>query len=146
MMFRNTLKMVCVLVASLGIAPLSLANDHWSDDWDIEVDGKSDNGGVVSFRIVFEPAEDGTSRDPITVDAPIGPKTGENDAADLIGNAFEAQLSDEEFKVSVSGGEHVKIKARGDTPDFVVELAGSEVKRRTASCGLKVPVSRTKYR
>ena len=127
MMFRNALKCLWVVAASLSMAALANANDHWSDDWDIEVDGRSDNGGVVSFRIVFEPSEDGTTRDPITVDAPIGPGTGENDAADLLANAFEANLSDEEFRVSVSGGEHVKLKARGDTPDFVVELAGSDI-------------------
>jgi hypothetical protein len=121
------LGLLCLLAGFLGVAPLAFADDHWSDDWKISVDGKSDSGGKISFKLTFEPDEDEAPRDAVTVDVLIPEGTGEDDMADMISNSFRAVLGDDDFDIDTSWGEHIKVEASGDTPDFVIEIAGNSV-------------------
>jgi hypothetical protein len=117
------LGLLCVIATLLGIAPTAFADENWSDDWKISINGKTDNGGTLSFTVTFKPNDDGTVRDPVTVSAPIPEDTGENDAADMIGNAFAAILGEDDFDIDVTWGENIKVEANGDTPDFAIVIA-----------------------
>ena len=118
---------IFVLVALLSITELALAENHWSDEWEVEVDGKSTSSGIINFKITFEPGVDVAAREAVTVDVQVANDTGENDIADIISNSFRAVLSDEEFKVDVKSGEKVEIESRGETPDFVLEITASSI-------------------
>ena len=123
-MIRN----IFLIISFLLVLPsLALADDHWSDDWKVTVGGKAKSRGVIGFKLTFEPGDQGETRNPVTVDAPIPEKAGENDVADMIANAFRATLGDDDFKIDVSWGENVKIKAKGETPDFLLEITGNTV-------------------
>ncbi|MDH3673735.1 MAG: hypothetical protein OES46_21685 [Gammaproteobacteria bacterium] len=108
-----------------GFLPAAFANDHFSDDWKISVSGDAESGGVVSFTLTFEPPEDGTAREAITIDTPVAADASENDIADLIANSLAAGLDEDGFDVDVSWGEHVEVKAEDDTPDFVITIANN---------------------
>jgi len=118
---------IFVLVASLGITELALAENHWSDEWEVEVDGKSTSSGTINFKITFEPGVDVAAREAVTVDVQVANDTGENDVADIISNSFRAVLGDEEFEVDVKSGEKVEIESKGETPDFVLEITASSI-------------------
>ena len=127
MTIRNQIAGLSLLLAFVGGISLVFAEDHWSDDWKVSVNGKADSGGVISFKLTFEPEGEDARRDPVTVMAPIPDNTKENDIADMMGNAFRAILGDDDFKVDVSWGENVKVKTRGDTPDFLLEITDNSV-------------------
>ena len=118
---------IFVLVASLGITELVLAENHWSDEWEVEVDGKSTSSGTINFKITFEPGVDVAAREAVTVDVQVANDTGENDVAEIISNSFRAVLGDEEFEVDVKSGEKVEIESKGETPNFVLEITASSI-------------------
>jgi hypothetical protein len=118
---------VFVLTALLSITELASADSHWSDEWEVEVDGKSTSSGTINFKITFEPGVDVAAREAVTVDVLVANDTGENDVAEIISNSFRAVLGDEEFEVDVKSGEKVEIESRGDTPDFVLEITASSI-------------------
>ena len=118
---------IFVLVALLSITELALAENHWSDEWEVEVDGKSTSSGTINFKITFEPGVDVAAREAVTVDVQVANDTGENDVADIISNSFRAVLGDEEFEVDVKSGEKVEIESKGETPDFVLEITASSI-------------------
>jgi hypothetical protein len=118
---------VFVLTALLSITELASADSHWSDEWEVEVDGKSTSSGTINFKITFEPGVDVAAREAVTVDVQVANDTGENDVADIISNSFRAVLGDEEFEVDVKSGEKVEIESKGETPDFVLEITASSI-------------------
>lgn len=118
---------IFVLVALLSITELALAENHWSDEWEVEVDGKSTSSGTINFKITFEPGVDVAAREAVTIDVQVANDTGENDIAEIISNSFRAVLGDEEFEVDVKSGEKVEIESRGETPDFVLEITASSI-------------------
>ena len=118
---------IFVLLASLGTTELATADNHWSDEWTVEVDGKSKSRGTINFKITFKPGSDVAAREAVTIDVLIANDTGENDIAMFISNSFRAVLGDEEFKIDVDSGEEVEIESRGDTPDFVLEVIASSI-------------------
>jgi len=118
---------IFVLVALLSITELALAENHWSDEWEVEVDGKSTSSGIINFKITFEPGVDVAAREAVTVDVQVANDTGENDVADIISNSFRAVLGDEEFEVDVKSGEKVEIESKGETPNFVLEITASSI-------------------
>ena len=118
---------IFVLVALLSITELALAENHWSDEWEVEVDGKSTSSGTINFKITFEPGVDVAAREAVTVDVQVANDTGENDVADIISNSFRAVLGDEEFEVDVKSGEKVEIESKGETPNFVLEITASSI-------------------
>lgn len=123
-------KFLLSLIASLlavGATSMIVADDHWSDDWKIEVKGRADSAGTISFAMNFEPAEDGTTADPVRVDVLVPEDAKDNDIAETIANNFEALLGDDNFKVNQSWGENVTIKARKDSPDFELTMTSSNV-------------------
>ena len=61
------------------------------------------------------------------VEVLVSEGTSENDVADMIGNAFEVILGEDDFNIKVSWGENIKIEAKDDTPAFVLEIASSSV-------------------
>jgi len=121
----NRIGLLCSVVAMCGFSSVVLADDHFNDDWKISVSGDADVGGSVSFTLTFEPAKDGTAKEAITIDTPVAADASEDDIADLIGNSFKAALGEDDFDVDVSWGEHVKVEADGDTPDFAITIANN---------------------
>lgn len=114
-------------VALLGLSPVVHADDHYDNKWKITVQSESDAAGSIGFTLTFEPDKEGNQRESVTVTAPIPENTGENELADLIAAAFKGTLGEDDFKIDVDWGEHVKVHADGDTPDFVVELSNNTV-------------------
>jgi len=127
MLVTRKLGVLFALAAVLGFASLAFADDHWSGGWKVAVDGKSSSSGTIGFKLSFEPDDEGATRDPITVDAPIPEKKSKNDVAELVTSAFQGVLGEDDFKIDRSWGNNVKISARGKTPDFVLEIAGNTV-------------------
>ena len=118
--------LAAVAGALLILAPLAQADDY-DNKWKISVETKADSAGSVSFQLNFEPDKKGNQRESATVTAPIPAKTGRNDLADLIAAAFKGTLGEDDFDIEVEWGEHVKVHADGDTPDFVLELSNNTV-------------------
>ena len=127
MKIRNVLTTLTMPLIVFGLSSLAVADDHWSDDWKIEVKGRADSAGTISFAMNFEPADDGTTADPISVDVLVPKDAKDNDIAETIANNFEALLGDKNFKVNQSWGENVTIKARKDAPDFELTMTGTNV-------------------
>ena len=118
---------VTILLAFFGGTTLTVADDHWSDDWKIEVKGRADSAGTISFKLTFEPGKDGTAADPVSIDVLVPNDAKDNKIAETIANNFEAVLGDENFKVNQSWGENVTVKAKKDTADFELAMTGSNV-------------------
>jgi len=127
MKIRKHLTGLAIFLAVFGITSLAIADDHWSDDWRIEVDGRAKSAGTMSFTLTFEPGEEGTGAEPVTIDVQVPAKAKDNDVAEMITNTFRAVLGDDDYKVKQSWGENVLVKARGDTPDLTLELTGNTV-------------------
>jgi hypothetical protein len=108
-------------------APRAPVNGDFGDDWKITVNGKAKSAGAISFRVVFAPSYDGSPGPEKFVDALVPEGTGENDVADIISNAFKTILGEDDLKIKVSWGENIKVKAEGETPDFVVEIVSNSV-------------------
>lgn len=116
-----------MLLAFFVGTTLAIADDHWSDDWKIEVSGRADSAGTISFQMNFEPAEDGTTADPVSVDVLVPEDTKDNKIAETIANNFSASLDEESYKVNQSWGENVTIKARGKAADYELTMTSSNV-------------------
>ena len=111
----------------LGFCTVALADDHWSDDWKIEVEGKAKSAGTIGFQINFEPGEDGTAADPVNIDVLVPEKAKDNDVADTIANNFSAVLDGESYKVNQSWGENVTIHGRRNAADFELTMTNNSV-------------------
>jgi hypothetical protein len=118
---------VSTFIALLGLSSLALADDHWSGNGKITVEGKSGSAGTMSFEISFKPGDDGTAADSLTIDVPVSNKVRQNDVAGFIANSFSAKLGDKNFKVSLVGGNKVKVTAKGDSPYFAIQMTSSSV-------------------
>ena len=116
-----------VLGILLVLASVGHARDHYSEKWKISVESESVTAGLITFALTFQEEADGTRRDSVKVTAPIPEDTSRNDIADLIAAAFKGTLGDDDFKIGTSWGEHVKVKTRGETPEFVIELDSNRV-------------------
>ncbi|MCP4429875.1 MAG: hypothetical protein GY806_02745 [Gammaproteobacteria bacterium] len=121
-------EIIFVLLALSSITQLASADDHWSDDWEITVDGKSESRGAINFVISFKPDDDAPVREAVTIDVLVAYDTDENDIALFISNTFRAVLGDQDFDIEVDSGEKVEIEAKGDTPDFALAVTASEVR------------------
>jgi len=124
---RKYIVILSLLLAFCGAVSLAIADDHWSDDWKITYMGKAKSTGKISFQLTFEAGEDGTAVDPVTIDVLVSDKATDNEIAELTTNNIGAVLGEDGFKISQSWGENVVVKARGDTPDFSLELVNSSV-------------------
>ena len=124
----NLFCMAIVLLAFAGSPVPAAADGHWTDEWEIKVDGKSESHGAISFEISFEPGDDDATREPIILDVLVAYDTGENEIAFLISNHFRAVLGDQEFEIEVESGEQVEMEARKGTPDFALAVTASEVR------------------
>ncbi len=109
-----------------GLLPV-VADNEWSGNEKIKVEGKAKSAGTISFKISFQPAEDGTAVDTVKIDVLVSDKTKKDDVAVFITNNFRAVLGDDNFKINQSWGNNVSVKAKGDTPDFSVEMTGNSV-------------------
>ena len=116
-----------MLLVFFGGTTLAVADDHWSDDWKIEVKGRANSAGTISFKLTFEPGEDGTAADPVSIDVLVPNDAKDNDVAETIANNFEAVLGDENFKINQSWGENVTVKAKKETADFELAMTSSSV-------------------
>lgn len=124
----NLFVMAIVLLTFAGTPVPAAADGHWSDEWEIKVDGKSESRGAISFEISFEPGDDGVTRDPVIMDVLVANGTGENEIAFLISNHFRAVLGDQEFEIEVESGEQVEMEGRKGTPDFALAVTPSAVR------------------
>jgi hypothetical protein len=116
-----------LLLIFCGAASLAVADDHWSDDWKIEVGGRAKSAGTISFELTFEPGEDGTAADAISIDVLVADDSKDNEVAGIITNNFEAVLGEDNFKINQSWGENVTVKARGETTDFALAMTNNSV-------------------
>ena len=114
-------------LALIGWSSLALADDHWSAKGKITVEGKSQSAGMISLEISFKPGEDGAAADSVAIDVPVSNKTKQNDIAGIIANSLGATLGDKSFKVGLSGGNKVKVTAKGEASDFAIEMTSSSV-------------------
>ena len=113
---------LCGLMSILTFAAPVSAGGQFSNEWEIGVSGSADASGSISFALTFKPANDGTARDPITIVTSVAADTSKDDIVNLIGNSFSAALGEDDFDVGISWGEHVKVAAEGDTPDFALTV------------------------
>ena len=127
MKISNLPTVLTLLTTLFFIAYPVVADEHWSDDWEIKVDGKSESTGSLNFTVAYEPAEDGTVKDPVSIEALIPEKSSANDVAEIITNTFRATLGDEDFDIDRKWGENVHIDAKHKRPDFGLTLDGSTV-------------------
>jgi hypothetical protein len=116
-----------LFLALPGWSSLALADDHWSGNGKITVDGKSKSAGTLSFEISFKPGEEGTAADSLAIDVPVSNKVKQNDIAGIIANSLSAKLGDKNFKVGINGGNKVKVTAKGDSPYFAIEMTSNSV-------------------
>jgi hypothetical protein len=113
-------------VALLGFSPLTFADeDGYSDEWTLIVKGESENAGKISFKLVYAPSDDGLAGDEVFIEAPIPAGTSENDAAEMIANAFKTVLHVNKFDIDWHDGEKIQVEARSETPDFALEIASN---------------------
>lgn len=94
--------------------------------WKIEVDGKSKSKGNIGFKLTFTADKAGATADPVTIDIIVPEKAKKGDVAEMISNDFRGTLGDENFKIKIDDHD-VKVKAKGDTTDFVLELTNNTV-------------------
>jgi hypothetical protein len=112
------------LIVMLGISPLTFADDDgFSDELIIIVKGEAENAGKISFRLTYAPSDDGLAGGEEFIEAPIPAGTSENDAAEMIANAFKTVLHVNKFDVDWHDGEKIQVEAKSDTPDFSIEIA-----------------------
>ena len=118
---------VFILLALSSISQLASADDHWSDEWEITVDGESERRGTITFVMTFEPDDDGNTRDEVTIEVLVAYDTDEDEIALFISNNFRALLGDTDFEIDLDD-EQVEIESRGDTPDFALSVSASSVR------------------
>ena len=116
---------VFVLLALSSITQLASADDHWSDEWEITVDGKSKSRGTITFGITFKP-DDVTTREEVIIEVLVAYDTDEDEIALFISNNFRAVLGDQDFDIDLDSDE-LEIESRGDTPDFALSVSASAV-------------------
>lgn len=97
--------------------------------WRIELDGRTNNDGAITFRIAP------VGQDPIDVETKIPRDTSENHAAKILRDSLKASLG-EGYHTEVDDGEDVLIKRRGKTPKFIVTMVS------TSLTGLEVEIER----
>jgi hypothetical protein len=124
-----------LLVLLLLVSPLAYSDGHWSKNWHIEITGKSTSAGSINFNVAFQTAEDGTSPEPVAIEVIVSKKVKDKAVADLVTNNFRAVLGGEKFKVDRKFGNKVRVKAKGDTPKFVLQMSNNTVQ------GLSVKIS-----
>jgi hypothetical protein len=117
------------------VSPLAYGDGHWSGNWTIEITGKSASAGSINFNIAFQTTENGTAPEPVAIEVIVSEKVKDKAVADLIVNIFRATLGAEKFKIDRKSGNKVSVKAKGDTPEFVIEMTNSTVQ------GLSVKIS-----
>jgi len=119
-MVTRQFRWVALLAAVFWFSSLAFAADtDPASKWRIQFNHKSDNDGVVSFRIA---PVDGSA--PIDVETKIPADTHENHAADILKDSLKASLG-KGYHVETDDGEDVLIKRRGKTPKFVVTMTSS---------------------
>jgi hypothetical protein len=124
-MGRNLLRAAVLssvfVIGSLGQVALAEQSAKPSNKWRIEVDNTAKNTGAVVFRVT--PVQ-GTATE---VSVSVADEEGENKIAQSIRDAMQAQLPPDRYDVEVDDGEDVLIKRKSGQPDFVVELASTNV-------------------
>ena len=119
---------VFILLALSSISQLASADDHWSDEWEITVDGESERRGTITFVMTFEPDDDGNTREEVTIEVLVAYDTDEDEIALFISNNFRAVLGDTDFEIELDSDEQVEIESKGDTPDFALSVSASSVR------------------
>lgn len=105
------LKPLCAgLVLGLMLAAAPAAADP-SNKWRIEIDNAADSAGVIVFELLPVGGE------PVAVTVQVPDDTGENDIAELVRDAMQAQLAGR-YRVEVDDGEDVLVKKLDGAADF----------------------------
>jgi hypothetical protein len=109
--------------AMVAFAPVAMAEEtRYGDSWRIEADGSARSDGEIVFRVTPQGGE------AVEISVQIETGTGENAVARRIRDAFRQQLVGD-YKIKTDDGEEVTIRARGETPDFTIELVSNSVQR-----------------
>jgi hypothetical protein len=114
---------LCLLAVLAPIGSVTMADDVTaSNKWRIEVSEGANSDGTIALRVT---PQGGT---PTAVSVAVKNGRSENGIADDIRDAMKAQLPGDRYQVEVDDGEDVLVKAKGDQPDFALELVSSDVK------------------
>lgn len=105
---------------------LLLADSKASDNWNIEIDGKAKSAGTLGFTLRFEADQVGATAASVDITITVPNKARKKDVAEMISNNFRGKLGDNNFKIRKDGDE-VIVKAKGETPDFMLELTNNTV-------------------
>lgn len=120
-MFRsNRFRSIGLAVALAGVLSAGAAIAEPSNKWRIQISSDADSGGVI----VFELAPVGAA--PVSVQVTVPEDTDENDVADLVAAAMQAQLGSN-YDVEVDDGEDVLVKKRDGAADFDLRVSGQSV-------------------
>jgi len=116
------LGLLCGLISFFAFAAPVNADDQFGDEWKISVSGSAVTAGSISFSLNFEPDNDGSVRDPISIDTSVAANASKEDIVSLIGNAFSSALAESDFNVDISWGEHIEVEAAEDTANFALTI------------------------
>ena len=125
-MYRNRLRATVLFSALVAgsLSQLALADGQGaepSNKWRIEVDHTAKTAGTLVFRVTPVQGR------PTEVSVSIAEKEAENKIAHSIHDALVAQLPTDRYAMEVDDGEDVLIKKKPGQPDFLVELASTDV-------------------
>lgn len=105
-----------LLASALAFALMAgAASADPSNKWRIEVSSDADSAGVIVFDLT--PVNSAS----VTVTVHVPEDTGENDVADLIRSAMQAQLGTS-YRVEVDDGEDVLVKKAEGAADFDLQV------------------------
>jgi hypothetical protein len=122
------LGLLCSLIAIFAFSAPVSASDKFSDEWNISVSGNAVTAGTISFKLTFEPGDDGSTRDPVTIETAVAANSSEDDIVGLLGDSISTALGDDDFDVDISWGEKIEVKAEGSTPEFSLTITGNTLK------------------
>lgn len=107
------------LALGLALVAAPAAADP-SNKWRIEISSDADSAGAIVFELVPVGGE------PIAVTVQVPDETDENDIADLVRDAMQAQLAGR-YNVEVDDGEDVLVKKLDGAADFDLRVLESTV-------------------
>lgn len=107
------------LALGLALAAAPAAADP-SNKWRIEISSDADSAGTIVFELLPVGGE------PIAVSVQVPDETDENDIADLVRDAMQAQLAGR-YSVEVDDGEDVLVKKLDGAADFDLRVRESTV-------------------
>ena len=117
-----------VLAAALVLVAGAAVADP-SNKWRIEISSDADSAGVIVFDLTP------VNSAPVSVTVQVPEDTDENDVADLIRDAMQAQLGTN-YEIEVDDGEDVLVKKADGAADFDLQV------RQITARGVRIELDR----